>query len=85
MKVSTFFTKEKKTVLNYTEGVSHHYLFHHYLLFALFTQYKNLFTAFIARGRGDPGSHRAYARAASLTLINEIKKKCWECAARPIQ
>ena len=46
---------------------------------------KNLFTAVIARRRGDPGSHRAYGRATSLTLINKVKKKCCECAARPIQ
>ena len=26
--------------------------------------------------RGDPGSHRAYGRGTSLTLINEVKKKC---------
>ena len=46
---------------------------------------KNLLTAVIARRRGDPGSHRAYERATSLTLINKIKKNCCECAARPIQ
>ena len=57
----------------------------HHLLFALFTQYKNLFTAVIARKRGDPGSHRAYRRATSLSLINEVKKKYCDCAARPIQ
>ena len=45
---------------------------------------KNLFTAVIARRRGDPGSHRAYGRATSLTLINKVKNKCCECAARPI-
>ena len=37
---------------------------------------KNLFTAVITRRRGDPGSHRAYGRGTSLTLINELKKKC---------
>ena len=36
----------------------------------------NLFTAVIAWRRGDPGSHRAYGRGTSLTLINEVKKKC---------
>ena len=46
---------------------------------------KHLFTAGIARRRGDPGSHRAYGRATSLTLINKVEKKCCECAARPIQ
>ena len=46
---------------------------------------KNLLTAVIARRRGDPGSHPAYERATSLTLINKVKKKCCECAARPIQ
>ena len=46
---------------------------------------KKLFAAVIARRRGDPGSHRAYGRATSLTLINKVKKKCCECAARPIQ
>ena len=55
-------------------------------LFALFTQYKkNLFTVVIARRQGDPESHWAYGRATSLTLINKVKKKCCECAARPIQ
>ena len=52
-------------------------------LFALFTQYKkNLFTVVIARRQGDPESHWAYGRATSLTLINKVKKKCCECAAR---
>ena len=37
---------------------------------------KKLFTAVIDRRRGDPGSHRAYGRATSLTLINKVKKKC---------
>ena len=37
---------------------------------------KNLFSAVIARRRGDPGRHRAYGRGTSLTLINEVKKKC---------
>ena len=46
---------------------------------------KKLFTVVIARRRGDPGSHRAYGRATSLTLIYRVKKKCCECAARPIQ
>ena len=46
---------------------------------------KNLLTAVIARRRGDPGSHPAYERATSLTLINKVKKNCCECAARPIQ
>ena len=46
---------------------------------------KNLFTAVIARRRGDPGSHRAYGRATSLTLINKVKKKCCESVAKPIQ
>ena len=31
-------------------------------------------TAVIARRRGDPGSHRAYARATSLILLNKVKK-----------
>ena len=35
----------------------------------------------IARRRGDPGSHQAYGRAASLAIINQVKKKCCECAA----
>ena len=51
----------------------------------IYTTQKNLFTAVIARRRGDPGSHRAYGRATSLTLINKIKKKSCKCAARPIQ
>ena len=54
----------------------------------IYTIQKNLYTAFTARRRGDLGSHRAYVGAASRTLINEInevKKKCCECAARPIQ
>ena len=33
---------------------------------------KNIFTAVTARRRGDPGSHRAYGRATSLTLINKV-------------
>ena len=37
---------------------------------------KNLFTVVIARRQGDPGSHPAYGRGTSLTLINEVKKKC---------
>ena len=36
---------------------------------------KHLFTAVIAGRRGDPGSHRAYGRATSLTLINQGNKK----------
>ena len=47
-------------------------------LFALFYYYKNLFTAVVARGRGDPGSHRAYGRATSLTIINQEEKRCCE-------
>ena len=46
---------------------------------------KNLFTAVIARGRGEPRSHRAYGRETLITLRNKVKKKCCECAARPIQ
>ena len=46
---------------------------------------KNLFTAVIARRRGDPGSQQAYERGTSLKLMNEVKKKCSECAAWPIQ
>ena len=47
-------------------------------LFALFYHYKNLFTAVVARGRGDPGSHRAYGRATSLTIINQVEKRYCE-------
>ena len=46
---------------------------------------KKLFTAVIARRRGDLGSHRVYGRATSLTLINKVKKKCCECAAKPME
>ena len=38
------------------------WIYHHHLLFALFTQYKNLFTTVIASRWGDPGSHGAYMR-----------------------
>ena len=70
--------------------MSHFSLINHPMHFIIFYlpylhNTKNLFTAVIARKRGDPGSHRAYRRATSLTLINEVKKKCCECAARPIQ
>ena len=51
----------------------------------LILQYKNLFTASTARRRGDPGNHRAYGIATSITIINQVKKKCRECAAWPIQ
>ena len=64
---------------------AHHLYHHHHILFALFTQYKNLLTAVIERRRGDLGSHRAYERATSLILINKVKKNYCECAARPIQ
>ena len=59
----------------------------HFIIFYLpyLHNAKNLFTAVIARKRGDSGSHRAYRRATSLTLINKVKKKCCDCAARPIQ
>ena len=63
----------------------HHHHHHHIFICLVYTIQKNLFTAVIARRRGDPGSHRAYGRATSLTLINKVKKKCCECAARPIQ
>ena len=46
---------------------------------------KNLFTAVIARRRGDPGSQQSCGSATTLTLINKVKKKCCESAARPIQ
>ena len=60
---------------------------HHHRIFYLphLHNTKNLITAVIARRRGDPGSHLAYGKATSLKLINEVKKKCCECAARPIQ
>ena len=58
---------------------------HHIFICLIYTIQKKLFTAVIARRRGDPGSHWAYGRATSLTLINKVKKKCCKCAARPIQ
>ena len=61
----------------------HHH--HHIFICLIYTIQKNLFTVVIARRPGDPGSHRAYERATSLTLINKVKKKRCECAARPIQ
>ena len=54
---------------------------HHHLYLPYLQNTKNLFTAVIARRRGDPGSHQAYGRATSLTLINKVKKKSCECAA----
>ena len=51
----------------------------------IYTIEKNLFTTTIARRRGDLRSHWAYGRAMSLSLINKVKKKCCEYAAKPIQ
>ena len=65
-----------------SESTNHHHIF--YLPYLHYTK-KNLFTVVTARRRRDPGSHRAYGRATSLTLINKVKKKCCECAVRPIQ
>ena len=65
--------------------ISYHHHHHHIFICLISTIQKNLFTAVIARRQGDPGSHRAYERATSLTLINKGKKKCCECVARPIQ
>ena len=61
--------------------MSHFSLINHPMHFIIFYlpylhNTKNLFTTVIARKRGDPGSHLAYRRATSLTLINEVKKKC---------
>ena len=65
--------------------LNYHHHHHHIFICLIYTIQKNLFTAVIARRRGDPGSHQAYGRATSLTLINKVKKKCRKCAAKPIQ
>ena len=56
-----------------------------FLLSALFSKYKILFPALIVRRRGDLATHQASRRATSLTITNQVKGKCFKCAARPAQ
>ena len=51
-----------------------HHNHHHHHLCLIYAIKKIYFTAVIPRRRGDQGSHRAYGRATSLILLNEVKK-----------
>ena len=58
---------------------------HHHLLFALFSQLKKISNSVNSwKARRFRKLPRLW-RTTSLTIKNQVKKKCCECAARPIQ